>query len=588
MNRFTLLLVVLLAIIVINGKGQTRDQQPRGMSTDMEKLQLLSELQSLNTQSDRLNSPLARARAKAEIASALWHLDQEEAKRILTNAYKLTLPEEAEQEKSRARAIGADMGFPSETERARTDVRTRILQVAGQDQAYANLLVKLGSESLGRHEAHLSNALLARQALVSGDTKVAGQYIVDAIEVEPTLTLAGPLIQEIAKKDRAAADALIVKYIERLRGIPFSFSQSTQRIFFVLLDLVFPGTLGMNRQVQVQPPGPAVMKAYASYVVQSFGQLIQRDPGSLVRLRYVILTAGLPVKQYAPELMPAYMELERLSRGGGEGNPIQTLEEIKGSLQRNRQQQLDTALDKETIDASLIEPAVRRGMFDKARKAAENLPEGDRKTQLIDLINAQEAVSFRAKGNIAGAERLAEQLRTPPRIFEVYAALINNCGEDKLCKLPLLNKALKQIKAAESVPVIAPENTPAGLITTQRELDTKLSFLSKLAVIAATVDDTFTRAALADVVSAINHTTVDAELGRLGFDVELFRLCAQKDEVYAQSLALGVTNSLRQIAALSAIDEWKAKELKKKEAEQQLLKKKVSYLGLPQGSAPRL
>ena len=111
---------------------------------------------------------------------------------------------------------------------------------------------------------------------------------------------------------------------------------------------------------------------------------------------------------------------------------------------------------------------------------------------------------------------------------------------------------------------------------TKRELDTRLSSLSKLAVLAAAVDDNLAQAALADVVSAINHTTVDSELGRLGFDVDLFRLCPQKDEAYAQTLAAGVTDSLRRIAALSAIDEWKAKELKKKETKQQLLKKKIT------------
>jgi hypothetical protein len=116
----------------------------------------------------------------------------------------------------------------------------------------------------------------------------------------------------------------------------------------------------MNNPVQVQPPGPAVMKAYASYVVQSIGQLAQTEPGGAVRLRYLILTAGQPIKQYAPELMPAYLQLESLSRGGREGNSIQTPDEINDSLRHNRQKQLDTALDRETIDASLIEPAVSR------------------------------------------------------------------------------------------------------------------------------------------------------------------------------------------------------------------------------------
>jgi len=582
MNKFIMLLVLLLTVVITNSKGQTLNQPPpRAVQTDTERLQLLSELQSLNAQSAKLGSALARARAGAEIASALWYLDQEEAKRMLTKAYELTLLEEAKMEKKRARAVGANMDFSNETESARTEVRSRIIGVAGRDAAYANQLIRLGAEKLGPAEAHLSNALLARQALIGGDTKAASNYIIDAIEAEPTLTMAGPLIQELARKDRAAADALIIQYLDRLRKIPFSFSQSSQRIYFVLLPLIFPKTLGMNNPVQVQPPGPAVMKAYASYVVQSIGQLAQTEPGGAVRLRYLILTAGQPIKQYAPELMPAYLQLESLSRGGREGNSIQTPDEINDSLRHNRQKQLDTALDRETIDASLIEPAVSRGMFDKARRAAENLPEGNRKTQLVDLINVQEAVTLLAKGNIADAAALAEQLRTPPRIFEAYSALVNRCGKDQPCKIPLLYKALTQIKAAESASPVAPEDFPAGFVMTKRELDTKLASLSKLAIVSASVDDVLARTALADVVSAINRTTIASELGRLGFAAELFGLVAQKDEAYAQSLAAGVTDSLRQIAAVSAVEEWKAKELKRKEAKQQLLKKKLSQPALP-------
>jgi hypothetical protein len=580
MKRSSFLSGILLAAVSISSIGQTRDQKPHVAPTDTEKLQLLSELQYLKVQSTGLNSPLARARAKAEIASALWYLDQAQAELMLLEAYKLTLPPEEEREQRRARAIGTDLNIPNETERARGEVRRRILQVAARNYTFAKQMVKLTADSLGGSDAHLSSVAIGHQALLSGDVATAEKYILDAIVAEPTQTAAGALIRELAKKDRAAADALIIKYIDRLRELPFSFSQATQRIYYVLLQLIFPTTLGMNlvpnNQAPAQPPGPAVMKAYASYVVQSLGQLIQREPGSLIRLRDVILTAGPPIKQYAPELMPAYLELERLSRGGREGNSIQTPEEIAEALRQNRQNQLDAALNRDTIDASLIEPAVRRGMFDKARKAAENLSEGDRKTQLTDLINAQEALSLLAKGNVTGAEDLAERLRTAPRILEVYSALVNRCGKDPSCKIPLLYKALNEIKAAENPAPLAPENAPPGAILTKRELDTKLSSLSKLAALAAAVDDDLARAALTEAVSVINRTTVASELGRLGFDVELFSLGAQRDEAYVRSLATGITDSLRQIAALAAIDEWKAKELKNKDTRPQPLKQKIN------------
>jgi hypothetical protein len=107
----------------------------------------------------------------------------------------------------------------------------------------------------------------------------------------------------------------------------------------------------------------------------------------------------------------------------------------------------------------------------------------------MDLINAQEALSLLAKGNVTGAESLAERLRTAPRIFEVYSALANRCGGDQACQISLLYKALNQIKAAENLAPLAPEDAPPGAVLTKREVDEKLSSLSKLGRLAVVVDD---------------------------------------------------------------------------------------------------
>ncbi|HEX8846041.1 MAG TPA: hypothetical protein VF791_15425 [Pyrinomonadaceae bacterium] len=570
MNRPALLLVILLAF-TLAGSSQTLDQEPRVNSTDAERQQLISELQVLDAQAARLTSPLARARAKAEIASALWYLDTEGAKRMLADAYKLTLPDETEQQKSRAQAIGADLSFPTELERARREVRSRVLQIAERDHIYAKQLVKLGTESLGKNEANYINATLAREALSKGDTEAASKYLADAIAAEPTQTMAGLLIQELAKKDRAAADALIIRYIDQLRNIPFSFTQGTVRVYFVLMRLIFPTLL---QDQQVKPPGPAVMKAYATYVVQSLLPLRQSNPSSLVRLRGIILTAGQPVRQYAPELMPAYLELESLSRSGNEGSPFQTPEELAESNRRDRERQLNASLNQETPDVSLIDVAARRGMFDKARNALKTLPDGDRKTQLTDFVDAQEAISLIIKGDVLRAERLAEKLRAAPQILEVYLSLINKCGKDQPCKNPLIYKALNQIKDAADLPPLPPANAPTELISTKREVDPKLSALNKLAVVAASADDYLMQAVFDEMIRAVNRTSVDSDLGKLGFDVDLFRTIARRDENRAQQLAVGITNPLRQVAALSATYEWRASELKKKEDERRAMEKK--------------
>lgn len=581
MNRPALLAVIVFTVALV-GRGQLpnqppREQPPRDPQELLERQQLVAELQSLSARSAGFNSALARARAKAEVASALWLLDQKEAKRLLSEAYELTLPEEEERNKTRALNVGADYPFTNATERARREVRIRVLQVAGRDRDFAKQLSQLATDNLGKNEEHLVNSTLAREALGEGNTEAAGKYLTAALEAEPTQTQAGLLLQELAKKDRAAADAIIVKYIERLRAVPHTRGVALARIYFVLVQLVFPnsGPPQPGQTQKVLPPGPAVMRAYAGYVVQGFSQLRQADPSALTGLRNILLSAAQPVRQYAPELLPTFLELERLSRNGNDTGPIPTMEEIADTSWRNQDARLNASLNQGTADPAVIDAAVRRGLYDKARRAIENLPEGDTKLQLTDYVNAQEAVSLAGKGDVAGAARLAEKVRTSAQIVEAYLALIEKCGKDQTCKIPLIYRTLTQIRDDNNAPQLAPPTIPSFLAPTKREVDPKLAALGRLAAAAVSADDNSMRATLNDLVLALNRTSIDADLGKLGFDIGLFKKIAQRDEGYAGQTALAISDPLRRLAALSAVDEWKAGELKKKEGEPRANVKKV-------------
>jgi hypothetical protein len=99
---------------------------------------LLSDLQVLDAESAKLDN-LARAFAKAEIAAALWTLDNERAKALLRDAYKLTLPDEA-QAKLRDNPVGAPPIPSGKEEIARNLVRKRVLEIAGRDKSLASEL----------------------------------------------------------------------------------------------------------------------------------------------------------------------------------------------------------------------------------------------------------------------------------------------------------------------------------------------------------------------------------------------------------------------------------------------------------------
>jgi hypothetical protein len=133
--------------------------EARGDDTVLfEKITLLSDLRLLEDKTSSLTSPLAKAAAGAEIADAAWELDVEWAKTLVRQAFEHTLPPKEEQERLRNIPAGAIPALPSEGARARDEVRNRVLSVARRDKNFADELMKLGAERLGKYEEHYGNS----------------------------------------------------------------------------------------------------------------------------------------------------------------------------------------------------------------------------------------------------------------------------------------------------------------------------------------------------------------------------------------------------------------------------------------------
>jgi hypothetical protein len=257
----------------------------------VERNALLFQLRALDSEASELRKPLARSRAKVEIADAAWTLDREWAKKLLREAYELTFPEEAERDRLRQEVIGARPKPPTDMEWARTQMRDRVFVVARRDKAFADELGLLGARELGRAEEDERNRNLASQALRAGDAQLAGEYVSLSITAEPTRGTAFEMIPNIAKLDRAVADRLILEYIGRLRGTPISMSNgSALRVHLFLHGMMAGGYPGKDGR-PVPPPGPAVARAYVSYVVESMTALGQSEPQSLRTLRTFLLAA---------------------------------------------------------------------------------------------------------------------------------------------------------------------------------------------------------------------------------------------------------------------------------------------------------
>ena len=511
---------------------------------ELRKLWLLTDLQNLKTEAVKLDQPLAHALANAEIADAAWTLDQEWSKKLLREAYEFTLPNQEEQQRLRNRQAGAALTKWTDEEQAQTVVRNRVLAVARRDNAFTDQLTQSGAKRLGKYEENLRYAKLASEAVRAGDKESASRYILQSIEAEPTLIGFGFSLLELAAKDRAAADKLILQYIWRLREFPLSMqNQSAGRVHFILRQLAFPNPNLKPELGRIAPAGTAVIRAYAGYVIESLGALEQREPGSAQLLRDYLLSTWLPLKQHAPELIGAFLELEKLSRRPGESESLPPAGREETSAARY-EDQIKDALKSRQSDDLMIYFAMSRGDFENARKLVDLLPDGDRKTQLVEQLNTREAMSLVAKGNLPEADRLAQRLHQARSILQVYPAIIGKCVADKdpACASNFTYQAMKQLKRAE-------------------DQDTVPLSLSRLAKSVAPVNEMLALEMLDEAVQAANGSEVDTRQGSVGLDLEVFRMLSPKNEVRVREAATTLKDRLRRIAASATIYQRKAKEL---------------------------
>jgi len=538
------LLLTLTLLTIPSNNSQSNKTNAVNDDVIAGKLALIFDLQNLNVETTKLDNSLARALAKAEIADAAWELDQAWSKKLLREAYELTFPPTEEQAKLRDRQAGAAPIIPTGDDLARDNLRSRILTAAGRDKAFGDELASLGAQQLGRFEEHFRYASLAASAANAGELETASTHLLRALEADPTQITAGLTAHHIAARDRAAADRLIIQYVEQLRTFPIStVNQSASRTYFVLGEMVFPNP-NLNRK-EIPPAGRIAVRAYINYVIESMTALEQREPGAAMKLRYFLLQTWLPLKQYAPDLTGAFMQVEALSRGSGDSSELPQISGREASKERY-ESQVKQAFDSGKSDELLINFAISREDFKNARKLIDLLPDKNQKTRFAEMANMREAVSLAAKGETLEAEKLAQQLKKAASILEAYRAIINRCVADKnpSCVTSMIYQSLTQLKQAE-------DRASASLS------------LTKLAIAVAPINHIAALEMLDEAISIANRNNINTEQGRIGLDVNAFRVLARKDEGRVREAASGLKERLLRISALAAIYQWKAREFSK-------------------------
>jgi hypothetical protein len=309
------------------------------------------------------------------------------------------------------------------------------------------------------------------------------------------------------------------------------------------------------------------MRAYVSYVLESLAALEQREPGSLRRSRSVLLSAWLPLNAYAPDLKGAFMQLEALSRTPGKDASLPTQSYEEADKERFRKKDNDALNSNEPNDLS-IGSAIAREDFDTARKLISKLPDGARKTEFTEQVNSKEAISLIKKGDLLGAQSLAERLTKTGSMLQVYPLIVQRyaTNKDQTGASAAVHQAVRQLKNADTKSASTSTQSfgmPASFAPSASEIDLVLSSLGKLAKAVLPVDSLLASEVVDEMVVRANGSQIDTKQGRAGIDADVFNKLAAKDEIRARSAAENFKDPLRRIVALAAIYQWKAKQLEK-------------------------
>ena len=494
-------------------------------------------------------------------------MDRSWARSLLKEAYQLTYLSKEEQSKIGPELPGTPPKPPTAISRARDEVRTRILSVARRDAAFAAQLIVDSSVHVTKDDRQMMYAQLTRMALDEDDYPSAISSIQQNMAIDPTQFMLVQLINDLAVKDRAAADKLILEYIASLSTVQLVNGRlSRGRANTVLRFVIFPNSFFPDPNKRVPEPGRDVMRTYVRHVIETLMALEQSEPGSLPRERSLLLTAWLPLNQYAPEFKERFMQLESLARTPGKDAslPTKSNEDLDQEMFRKRQTE---ALNANEANPQSIDSAILHEDFETARKLIGKLPDDEQKKQFTEKVNTKEAISLSKKGDLLGAQNLAERLISVASILQVYPLIVEGYARsrDQVNASVAVRQAVRQLKNADTKasPTKTQFGMPSEFAPAATERDGALSTLAKLAKAVLLIDTLLAAEIVDEVVVRANASPIDTSQGRTGIDSDLFKNLASRDEIRARSAADSFKDRLRRVVALAAIYQWKAKQLDK-------------------------
>ncbi|MDX2044286.1 MAG: hypothetical protein SF097_23965 [Acidobacteriota bacterium] len=511
---------------------------------------LLSELSNLDANVIGLSSTLARAVVKAEIADAVWGMDKRWAGQLLKEAFELALPDKETRQKLKELKKGSNPIEPTREMLAQEQVRRKILAVAKRDAAFFEELVKLGKEQMGEAEEVKSHSSSAYEALQAGDKKQAIESINKLFDTDPTQVSVGGAIREMAIRDRAEADKLVIGYIQALWNFPVS-SDNVHRVVSSLRSSVFPAPPFDKQGRKIPVAGEEAQRAYYGFLIECLLGVEQREPGTAMKFRQLIVSMWPYISQQATNLTAEYLKLESVSRIPGRPDTLPTVsaEERNRNDYENATKNLNASNSVSEI-VSAIGRALGQQDFETSRRLTELLPQGQLRSEYTEKVNWREAVSLLGKKDFDGAAKLASKLTEASSISDVYPQLIRNCVDkkDTGCVNSFTSELTKKLEKVDPMKAVL--------------------ILSGIAATIASKDEPMALELLASAASVANTNGVKRakhEEHVVGFECKAFELLTPTNEARVRQMADILIDRFQRQMAFAAIYRAKANALSKLE-----------------------
>jgi hypothetical protein len=427
--------------------GQAPNTTPaklRNLSISTQKQIAIQEIESVLSESGKIDDVWSKSLVKAKAAELLWNLQPEKAKSIFLDIWHLAEAQEDEIVKDEIQAVV-------------------FKYLAPKSPAMADSLLKESLRKLQKESSRLSQAAgtdptqkkLARLAryLVESDSSLAAERLRQSLALG--VTPAGiAILNKIREKNPSLANYVVTQTLETMKRQPTVISLKG---LFLLTDYVFPMSSGYASSEEIENSDETLRFRYFFTAYEILKKSALESPATLskdqkytnvevtfwsVYQPYVAEILAVLSPKFAPQLTLELIALAKEKSAGLTPDQANTARFIASRFRPNNPKEDDK--DKEKDAATAVTIAVSKGDFETARKLLDEVKDENLKKVLAGVINKVEIKTLLTASQVEEALIRIRRLESADERIYFFAEAAEAAAKKK--DLVNVNIALTEVR----------------------------------------------------------------------------------------------------------------------------------------------